>query len=411
MTSASHLNPAKHNLQTHNLPTPNAQAQDQSQQLMRLIQQKISQAGGWIDFATYMQMALYSPSLGYYSGGAKKFADIQKGGGDFVTAPQISPLFARTLAMQAAQVLAETEGDVLELGAGTGKLAIDLLLALQQLQTLPNQYYILEVSDYLRQIQLENCQRALSENLFKRIIWLEAVPESFDGLILGNEVLDAIPAHLIVKSNDAWLERGIGIDAAFNDGLAWQDKSLQDAPLKLEQLCGEVSAHSLPNGYLTEVCPASAGLINSLAACLNQGVILMLDYGFGAAEYYHPQRNTGTLMCHYQHYAHSDPLIYVGLQDITAHVNFTAIAHAGVAQGLSLAGYCNQASFLMNCGLLDILSKTSPSDMAAYAPLAAAAQKLLSPAEMGELFKVIAFSKDFDSPLIGFKSGDKAHLL
>ncbi len=402
-----------------NLPIPDQAAQNRSQQLCRIIQQKIEQAGGWIDFASFMQMALYTPALGYYSGGAVKFADNQNGGGDFVTAPQISPLFARTLARQVAQVLSEIQvsseakisseaqisskiqGDILELGAGTGKLAADLLLELQRLQQLPAHYYILEVSDYLRQIQLENL-RKLPSDLFSRIVWLDALPADFVGLIIGNEVLDAIAVHLVGNTQQGLIERGVG----FEENFIWQDK-----PMAAGKLNEEVSAHSLPIDYLTEFCPAATGLIHSLAASLKQGVILMIDYGFGAAEYYHAQRNTGTLMCHYQHYAHSNPLVYVGLQDITAHVNFTAIAQAGVSQNLNLAGYCNQASFLMNCGLLEILSETSPSDMAAYTPMAAAAQKLLSPAEMGELFKVIALSKNFDAPLIGFKSGDKAHML
>jgi len=390
-----------------NLPIPDQAAQDRSQQLCQIIQQNIQQAGGWIDFASFMQTALYTPALGYYSCGAVKFADNQNGGGDFVTAPQISPLFARTLARQAAQVLSETQvlsknqSSVLELGAGTGKLAADLLLELQRLQQLPAHYYILEVSDYLRQIQLENL-RKLPIDLFSRIVWLDTLPVDFVGLIIGNEVLDAIAVHLVGNTEQGLIERGVG----FAEDFIWQDE-----PLAAGKLNDEVSAHSLPIDYLTEFCPAATGLIHSLAASLKQGVILMIDYGFGAAEYYHPQRNTGTLMCHYQHYAHSNPLIYVGLQDITAHVNFTAIAQAGVSKSLNLAGYCNQASFLMNCGLLEILSETSPSDMAAYAPMAAAAQKLLSPAEMGELFKVIALSKNFDAPLIGFKSGDKAHML
>ncbi len=389
-----------------NLPIPDSLAQDHSQQLSRLIQQKIEQAGGWIDFATFMQMALYTPSLGYYSGGALKFADNQKGGGDFVTAPQISPLFARTLARQVAQILSEINADnlvsnLLELGAGTGKLAADLLLELQLLQALPQFYYILEVSDYLRQIQLENLQK-LPSDLLARVVWIDTLPVDFVGLVIGNEILDAIPVQLIGKTQQNLIQRGV----AFDNGFIWQDK-----PLVEGKLSDEVSTYSLPDDYLTECCPAASGLIHSLANSLKRGVILMIDYGFGAAEYYHPQRDAGTLMCHYQHYAHSNPLIYIGLQDITAHVNFTAIVEAGISQNLNLAGYCNQASFLMNCGLLDILSQTSPSDMAAYAPLAAAAQKLLSPAEMGELFKVVALSKDFDSPLIGFKGGDKAHML
>ena len=380
------------------LPIPSAQQQAFSQQLSALIQQKIKNNQGWISFAYFMNMALYAPDLGYYSGGAQKFGH----GGDFVTAPEISPLFAKTLALQAAQILAAMQGDILELGAGTGKLAADLLLELQALDSLPKQYFILEVSDHLRQMQRETLQEKLSQDLFKRVVWLEKLPVNFIGLIIGNEVLDAIPAHLIINTETGLCERGVSFEQTF----IWQDKPLQKGNLR-----DEVSAYSLPSHYLTEVCPAATGLMNSLADCLKQGVILMLDYGFGVAEYYHPQRNQGTLMCHFQHYAHSNPLINIGLQDITAHVNFTAIAEAGVSQGLSLAGYCNQASFLINCGMLDILRKTSPSNMAVYAPLTAAAQKLLSPAEMGELFKVIAFSKNFDEPLIGFKDGDKSHTL
>lgn len=385
-------------LSNSNLPIPSPAAQAQNRQLAALIQQKIREFGGWINFATFMHMALYLPALGYYSGGAKKFGK----GGDFVTAPEISPLFSKTLARQAAQVLAETKGDILELGAGTGTLAADMLLELQQLNSLPAHYFILEVSDHLRQMQRETLQKRLSADLFKRVVWLDALPTNFVGLIVGNEVLDAIPAHLIVNTAAGLYERGV----SFEQELIWQDK-----PLQKGKLHDEVSAYSLPNNYLTEACPAAAGLINSLADCLKQGVILTLDYGFGAAEYYHPQRNQGTLMCHFQHYAHSNPLINIGLQDITAHVNFTAIAEAGVSQGLSLAGYCNQASFLINCGMLDLLAEVSPSNMAVYAPLAAAAQKLLSPAEMGELFKVIGFTKKLDEPLIGFTVGDKTHQL
>ena len=412
------------------LPIPSAQAQALSQQLAHLIQQKIKNAGGWISFADFMQMALYTPGLGYYSGGATKFGMA----GDFVTAPEISPLFAKTLALQAAQVLAATQGNILELGAGTGKLAADLLLELQVLDALPYQYFILEVSDHLRQIQLETLRKKLPTELFTKIVWLDALPPTpqpsptrgevpanfvietpsplvgegwgegagFNDLILANEVLDAIPVHLIVNTTQGLHERGVAFDGDF----IWQDKLLEK-----DKLHDEVSTYSLPMDYLSEFCPAALGLMNSLADCLKRGVILMIDYGFSAREYYHPQRNQGTLMCHYQQLAHDNPLINVGLQDITAHVNFTQIAHTAQAHGIRLAGYVNQAQFLINCGILDVLAKTSPNDMAAYAPLAAAAQKLLSPAEMGELFKVIGFCKGFEEDLIGFKDGDKSHTL
>jgi SAM-dependent MidA family methyltransferase len=379
------------------LPIPSQDAQIHSAELLSLIQHTIVQNGGWIDFATFMQMALYTPVLGYYSGGATKFGVS----GDFVTAPEISPLFAQSLAKQVAQVLNETSGDVLELGAGTGKLAGDLLLSLQQLQQLPTHYYILEVSDHLRVVQQEYLRNILPVELFSRMTWLACIPDSFVGVMLGNEVLDAIPVHLINKQDGKLYERGL----AWDEGLVWHDQ-----PIENGALYEEVSAKDLPAYYLTELNPSSVGLINSLARALKQGVILMLDYGFGVGEYYHPQRNQGTLMCHYQHYAHSNPLINVGLQDITAHVNFTAIAEAGVANDLNIS-YTNQASFLINCGLLALLAKVSPDDVATYAPLAAAAQKLLSPAEMGELFKVIALSKAINYPLIGFIQGDKRHTL
>lgn len=386
------------------LPTPSPEALSISQQLANLIQQKIEQAGGWISFSDFMRMALYTPSLGYYNGGATKFGHA----GDFVTAPEISPLFAKTLARQAAQVLTSTQGNMLELGAGTGKLAADLLLELQQLNALPSQYFILEVSDYLRQIQRETLHKKLPEDLLKRVVWLQNLPSNFVGLIFANEVLDALPVHLLVKKNDTWLERGV----VFNDDFIWQDAPLSEHNLA-QHLPQEILKH-LADGYLTEVSGAALGLLNLITYSLKKGVILLIDYGFGAAEYYHPQRNQGTLMCHYQHYAHSNPLINVGLQDITAHVNFSRIAQSSLPQestSMRLAGYVNQAQFLINCGILDMLSQTSPTDMAAYAPLAAAAQKLLSPAEMGDLFKVIALSKNFDEPLIGFKDGNKSHTL
>jgi SAM-dependent MidA family methyltransferase len=389
------------------LPTPSVETQKHSQQLVALIQKTINEQKGWISFAEFMHLALYAPGLGYYSAGSQKFGDLKNGGGDFVTAPQISPLFAQALSNQIAQVLNITHGNMLELGAGTGKLAADILLTLAELNVVPDKYFILEVSDHLRQVQLETLQKKLAEDLLQRVEWLTELPSNFKGVIIGNEVLDAIPVNIVhVQGHDIY-ERGIAIEAG---QFVWQNKILSEP-----SLLDTVAKLNLPEGYVTEVCPASRGLIASLANILQQGVILMIDYGFSAREYYHPQRNQGTLMCHYQHYAHTDPLINIGLQDITAHVDFSQLATlADAAQaphGISLAGYASQAQFLMNCGILDLMSQVSPHDMARYAPLAAAAQKLLSPAEMGDLFKVIAFSKDFDEPLVGFVSGDKSHTL
>lgn len=383
------------------LPIPSQALLAYSQQLSDLVQQQIKNSGGWISFADFMHMALYTPELGYYSGGLQKIGDAKQGGGDFVTAPEISSLFSQALAKQVAQILLATKGDVLELGAGTGKLALDLLLALNELGQLPNHYFILEVSGHLRSVQQENLQKALPESLFNRVQWLDELPQQFAGCILGNEVLDAIPVHLLIKQDGKLMERGV----SFQEGFKWGDKDLTI------DLVGDVfDIDALPEGYLTEVCPGSIGLINSLANMLSHGALLMIDYGFGAAEYYHPQRNQGTLMCHYQHYAHSDPFQYIGLQDITAHVNFSAIAEAATSQGLVLEGYTNQAQFLMNCGILDLLSQQA-ADATTYATFAAGVQKLLSPSEMGELFKVIAFSKGLEDNMLGFVKGDKTHSL
>lgn len=380
------------------LPALDAGAQQHSDKLLAHIQQSIRQQGGWISFAEYMQMALYTPHLGYYSGVANKFGR----GGDFVTAPEISPLFAQALANQVGQWLQETAGNVLELGAGTGKLAAGLLLQLEALGQLPTHYFILEVSANLRQRQQDSLRKLLPESLFSRLQWLDELPANFDGVVIGNEVLDAIPVHVLTWQKGAWQERGI----AFESGLVWQLRPLQDA-----SLVQAIDDAPLADGYTTEVCPAAQGLIASLAAMLGRGLILMLDYGFAASEYYHPQRTQGTLMCHYQHYAHDDPLVYPGLQDITAHVDFTAMAETALAHGLTCAGYTNQAQFLINCGILQLLQQVSPEDSGRYLPMVAAVQKLLSPAEMGELFKVLALSRGVTLPLVGFLQGDKRHLL
>jgi len=381
------------------LPPPALEAQKHSQQLIEFIQKNIEEANGWVSFAEFMQMALYASGLGYYSAGSQKFG----AGGDFVTAPEISPLFAQTLSNQFAQVLQITHGSMLELGAGTGKLAADVLLTLAEKEVLPTQYFILEVSDHLRQVQRETLLSKLPPSLFNRVQWLTALPENFIGVIFGNEVLDALAVHLIHVTEQGICERGVSNSEA---GFTWQDKALLDP-----NLLAHVAKLNLPTHYLTEVCPAANGLIASLANTLQQGAIIMVDYGFSAPEYYHPQRNQGTLMCHYQQLAHPDPLTYVGLQDITAHVDFTSIAQVGIDHDLQLAGFCSQAQFLMNCGILNVMSQVSPQDMSRYAPMAAAAQKLMSPAEMGDLFKVIGFTKLLDEALLGFSNGDKSHTL
>ena len=383
----------------NSLPKPDADAAAHSQQLKLHIGRHIAEAGGWLDFAQYMDLVLYAPSLGYYSAGSKKFGPA----GDFVTAPELSPLFARTLARQAADILRATDGDVLELGAGSGRLAADLLLELDRLQQLPSQYRILEISAHLRQVQKDYLQKVLPAHLMQRVGWLDRLPAEFSGLVLGNEVLDALPVHIVHQQADGLLQRGVGLSS---DGeLQWVDRPA-DALIK-----AAFSKTPLPESCTTEICLAAGGLIASLASMLRQGVVLLIDYGFPRHEYYHPQRQQGTLMCHYRHHAHTDPFLYPGLQDITAHVDFTLIAESAIQQGLAVLGYASQAQFLINCGITEYLAEVSPHDVAAYAPLASSAQKLLSPAEMGELFKVIALGRGVDEPLRGFGRGDKRHTL
>lgn len=363
-----------------------------------MIRDEIESTGGWIGFDRYMDLALYAPGLGYYSAGMQKFGS----GGDFVTAPEISALFGRCLARQIAQILAATGGDILELGAGSGKLAVDVLKELQRLGSLPGKYHILEVSANLREKQKLYIGTHSDLHLAQKVRWLDELPERFNGVILGNEVLDALPVRLVVPRSKAFYERGVAWE---NDAFVWSDRVLED-----EELRDAVNRFELHPGYVCEVGVASRALMASLARMLGRGVILMLDYGFPAREYYHPQRSQGTLMCHYRHHAHDDPFLHPGLQDITAHVDFSAMAMAASADGAELMGYTSQAQFLINCGIIDLLTEVSPSS-ANYLPLAAQAQQLLSPAEMGELFKAIAVGKGIDVPLVGFVKGDKRHVL
>lgn len=386
------------------LPEPNASALEHSRAVSSAITAEIAAAGGWISFARFMELALYAPGLGYYSAGLDKFGT----GGDFVTAPEISPLFGQAIARQAAEVLRQCGGNILEIGAGSGKLALDLMLELARLDVLPERYFILELSADLRQRQQQRIAQEASQ-LAGRFEWLDTLPEKFTGLVLGNEVLDAMPVELLTWRTGAVFERGV----ALQDGrFAWAEQALTPGSL-MEQ------ANALPPAqfvsgeaaYTSEISLAAQGFMRSLAPMLERGLILMLDYGFGQSEYYHPQRAQGTLMCHYRHHAHADPFLFPGLQDITAHVDFSAITRAGAEAGLDLLGYASQANFLINCGMTDLLGQISPEDPAAYLPIVAQAQKLMSPAEMGELFKAIALGRGLEPPLRGFTRGDRSHVL
>jgi SAM-dependent MidA family methyltransferase len=371
-------------------PAPSADALAHSEKLSALIRADVEDHGGWIPFERYMEMALYAPGLGYYSAGAKKIGKD----GDFITAPEISALYGQSIAQCARQVIGQTDGDILEFGAGSGKLALDLLTELAQLNQLPKNYFVLEVSADLRERQ-QILLSSLPANIFSRIQWIDKLLNKIDGLIIGNEVLDAMPTHLIAWNEAGIHERGIAIE---NNYFVFQDRLLD----KNSELFHAANKLNLPSGYVSEINFASHGFIASLGTMLQQGVILLIDYGFSAAEFYHPQRSMGTLMCHYRHHAHADPFYLPGLQDITSHVDFSAIAQAGKEVELDLIGYNTQAQFLLGCGITDLIARHDARGAARYLPIVNAVQRLISPAEMGELFKVLALGKNFDHALLGF---------
>jgi len=381
------------------LPPPSAEALAHSARVSETIHARIASAGGWIPFAQFMELALYAPGLGYYTAGAAKFGAA----GDFVTAPELTPLFGRTLARSVAAVLADTGGGVLELGAGSGRLAVDLLLELERLGRLPARYSILDLSADLRERQREAILDG-APHLLERVHWLDCLPDRFDGIVLGNEVLDALPVHLVHWTDDGVMERGVGsLPPVPGEGLqfAWLDR-----PIESGRLGDAVAALPVRGDYLSEINLAAPALITSLAGCLQRGVLLFIDYGFPRAEYYHPQRHMGTLRAHYRHHALDAPFHLPGLCDLTAHVDFTAVAGAGLDAGLELLGYTSQASWLLDAGLLELMQALTPMTPE-YLRAASAVQKLVQPQEMGELFKVIALGRGLAGPLPGFGRGDR----
>jgi SAM-dependent MidA family methyltransferase len=383
------------------LPVPSADALAASAALARHIAARIAADGGWIGFDRFMELALYAPRMGYYAGGAHKFGAA----GDFVTAPQLCAAFAQTLAPQVAQLLALSSPQIIEVGAGSGLLASDLLLELEQRHCLPERYGILEVSGELRARQQQTIA-IRAPALLPRVRWLDRLPEHFDGVVLANEVLDAMPAHLVLWQGETIAERGIAVaDGEFT----WRNRPASGRLLARAEVLADECA--IAAGYCSEISLLAPTWVAEWAAILGCGALLLIDYGFPRREYYHPQRDAGTLMCHYRHHAHDNPFYLPGLQDITVHVDFTAIVEAACAAGLELLGYTTQASFLFNCGLTEIVSRTPVTDSLRYLPLANAVQKLISPAEMGELFKVIAVGKSISEPLLGFVSGDRSATL
>ncbi len=390
--------------------------------LERLIAVAIARNGGWLPFDRYMALALYAPGLGYYAAGDRQFGLLPGSGSDFVTAPELSPLFGQALGNQVRQALEASDTDeVWEFGAGSGELAAQLLEALgPSVRT----YSIVDVSGALRARQRERL--AVHAD---RVRWLDALPESMSGVVVGNEVLDAMPVQLLHHDGAGWNERGVTLGQG--GGFAWADRPTQVRPPaepapklvrsgapRAKGGAGEIEVGSevgidvgsdvgsdvWPSGMTTELHLQAQAFIGTLADRLERGAAFFIDYGFPAAEYYHPQRSGGTLMCHRAHRADTDPLVEVGRKDITAHVDFSAIALAAQDAGLDVIGYTSQARFLMNCGILESLEG---ADLRTIAH----AQKLLTEHEMGELFKVLALAKGCDFAPLGFTAGDRSHTL
>jgi SAM-dependent MidA family methyltransferase len=353
--------------------------------LHKLIAEQVARAGGWLPFDRYMALALYAPGLGYYANASRKFGALPSSGSDFVTAPEMSPLFGRTLAVQVAEALDRTGTDeIWEFGAGTGALARELLACLGGRI---RRYTIVELSASLRERQ----GQALAP-WPDRVVWASELPESMRGVVVGNEVLDAMPVKLLARSGGTWHERGVRIDEG---RLAWEDRATELRPPVEPEGQGD---------YLTEVHPQAEAFIRTLAERMVAGAAFFIDYGFPEAEYYHPQRHMGTLMCHRGHLADPDPLEAPGEKDITAHVNFTGIAVAAQEAGLLTLGYTTQGRFLLNAGITKLLEPASQKERIA-------AQRLIAEHEMGELFKVIGLHRGPFWDAVGFRQGDRTHTL
>jgi len=394
-------------LSSSRLAEPTAEGRRHSHRLSRRLRAQIRRAGGWLGFERFMQQALYAPGLGYYQAGLPKFGAR----GDFITAPLMGDLTARCLAGQCAQVLADIgHGDVLEFGAGTGRLAADLLTALEQLGTLPGRYLIVETSADLRARQRRTIA-ALGAPLRERVHWLERLPQGgFDGVALATEVLDAMPAmRFEIDAKGRALALGVATEAGDGDAnqpvLRWATAG----PLP-DHLQRRVDGAALGVGYRSEMGLQAEAWVRSVGEKLNTGVLLLIDYGFPRREFYHPQRRDGTLMCHYRHIAHGDPFFYPGLQDISVHVDFTAIADAAGDAALKLAGFASQGAFLLSLGILDNLAESRQHGAQGRRRALAMTRelgRLTLPHEMGELFKVIAFTRRYDRPLRGFALKDR----
>ncbi len=391
---------------------PETDAREHSALVSRNIRRRIVEAGGWIDFADYMDLALYAPGLGYYSAGAQKFGES----GDFVTAPEISPLFARCLARTLVDqaVGGSRWPSILELGAGTGSMAAGILQTLQRLNALPERYLILEVSADLRQRQ----QHLIAErvpDLIERVTWLDALPSTpIEGAIIANEVLDALPVtRFVIDENNHAQMLGVKIvEPGFAESRRPPTAEFQS---QIQAVAGRHAA-AWPNGYTSEFCPAMDGLIGSLSTLLQRGLILLIDYGFSQQDYYRPERSSGTLSCHYRHRMHADPFFYPGLQDITAWVDFTRVADVASVAGLDVLGFTTQAHFLLAAGIQEefaLLSESAESaaDSRLQHQIASGLKTLMMPGQMGETFKVMALGRGMPRGPDAVCAKDLLHLL
>ncbi|MDO4877990.1 MAG: class I SAM-dependent methyltransferase [Neisseria sp.] len=379
-----------------NLPPPPPEALASSAKLEQIIYQEIQESDNWLPFSQFMEMVLYTPQYGYYTGGAWKIGAA----GDFVTAPAISPLFAHTLGRQLGELLPGTAGNIYEFGAGGGELAADLL---DSLAGGLNTYYIIELSAGLAERQKQFITRANPQAAAK-VRWLDRLPARFDGIIIGNEVLDAIPCELVSRSGGGFQRMGVAVE---NGRFAQTPRPLEQP--ELIRLAAAYFPDTSP--YTSELHPRQYAFARTLAQRLERGALILIDYGFDAAQYYHPQRHMGTLIGHYRHHTVHDPFFHIGLTDLTSHVNFTDIAQAATDAGLDLIGYTAQADFLLNLGITELLEQTAPCGTPAYLKAASDVNKLIAPHEMGELFKVIAFGRDIGIDWRGFTHGDICHKL
>lgn len=380
------------------LPLPSPAAQQSSANLQTLLAEEIKKHRNWIPFSRFMELVLYAPQYGYYTGGSHKIGND----GDFITSPTLTPLFARTLARQLQELLPQTAGNIYEFGAGTGQLAADLL---NNLSDGINRYYIIEISPELAARQKDLIQ-TLAPQAAQKIVHLSALPETFDGIIIGNEVLDAMPVEIIRKDEGGSFEHvGVCLD---NGRFAYSARPLNDPSLSAS---ASLYFPKISSPYTSELHPQQYAFIRTLASKLERGGMIFIDYGFDAAQYYHPQRSQGTLIGHYRHHVIHNPFDFIGLADLTAHVNFTDIAQAGTDAGLDLTGYLPQSHFLLNLGMTELLAQVGKTDSPAYIREAAAVQKLIDQHEMGELFKVIAFGKNIGTDWTGFCFGDICHKL